>query len=139
MEIRRIKADTVTQCVKSFYGLQLLHRGGYNFCFKKSMEEEKSPVGREVLAQLLENNKIAAAEQIPLCQDTGMAVLFVEYGDKVVIEDGSFEDAVMQGVRQAYDEGYLRKSVVSDPVFDRKTLATIRLPSYTLELSAEIR
>ena len=58
-------------------------------------------------------------EEIPLCQDTGMAVLFVEYGDKVCVQNGSFEDAVQQGVREAYDEGYLRKSVVSDPVFDR--------------------
>lgn len=121
MEIRRIKADTVTQCVKKLFMDCNYYIGeDITSALKKSMEEEKSPVGREVLAQLLENNKIAAAEQIPLCQDTGMAVLFVEYGDKVVIEDGSFEDAVMQGVRQAYDEGYLRKSVVSDPVFDRK-------------------
>ena len=73
-----------------------------------------------MLTQLIDNNKIAADEQIPICQDTGMAVLFVEYGDKVVISDGSFEDAVEEGVRQAYTEGYLRKSVVSDPVFDRK-------------------
>lgn len=121
MEIRRIKADTVTQTVKKLFMDCNYYIGeDITSALKKSMEEEKSPVGREVLAQLLENNKIAAAEQLPLCQDTGMAVLFVEYGDKVVIEDGSFEDAVMQGVRQAYDEGYLRKSVVSDPVFDRK-------------------
>lgn len=121
MEIRRIKADTVTQCVKKLFMDCNCYIGeDITSALKKSMEEEKSPVGREVLTQLLENNKIAAAEQIPLCQDTGMAVLFVEYGDKVVIEDGSFEDAVMQGVRQAYDEGYLRKSVVGDPVFDRK-------------------
>lgn len=121
MEIRRIKADAVTQTVKKLFMDCNYYIGeDITSALKKSMEEEKSPVGREVLAQLLENNKIAAAEQLPLCQDTGMAVLFVEYGDKVVIEDGSFEDAVMQGVRQAYDEGYLRKSVVSDPVFDRK-------------------
>ena len=62
--------------------------------------------------------KIAAAEQIPLCQDTGMAVLFIEYGDKVSV-DGDFEEAVEEGVRQAYRDGYLRKSVVDDPVFDR--------------------
>ena len=80
---------------------------------------ETSPVGKSVLDQIIENDKIAASEEIPLCQDTGMAVLFVEYGDKVCIENGSFDDAVNEGVRQAYSEGYLRKSVVSDPVFDR--------------------
>lgn len=86
---------------------------------KKAQEEEKSDIAKNVISQILKNNEIAANEQIPICQDTGMAVLFVEYGDKVVISDGNFEDAVMQGVREAYDEGYLRKSVVSDPVFDR--------------------
>lgn len=86
----------------------------------KSEKEEKSPVGKNVLNQLIENNKIAADEQVPLCQDTGMAVLFVEYGDKVVIDgDLSFTEAVNEGVRQAYNEGYLRKSVVTDPVFNR--------------------
>lgn len=121
MKVRRIKADTVTQTVKKLFMDCNYYIGeDITSALKKSMEAEKSPVGREVLSQLLENNKIAAEEQIPLCQDTGMAVLFIEYGDKVIIEDGSFEEAVMQGVRQAYDEGYLRKSVVSDPVFDRK-------------------
>lgn len=82
-------------------------------------EEEISPVGKNVLEQIIENDTIAANEQIPICQDTGMAVLFVEYGDKIVIENGSFKAAVEDGVREAYKEGYLRKSVVTDPVFDR--------------------
>lgn len=82
-------------------------------------QNETSPVGKNVLEQIIQNDQIAAREEIPLCQDTGMAVLFVEYGDRVCIEGGSFEDAVNEGVRRAYDEGYLRKSVVSDPVFDR--------------------
>ena len=86
---------------------------------KKAMEEETSDIAKNVISQILKNNEIAANEQIPICQDTGMAVLFVEYGDKVVISEGDFENAVMQGVREAYEEGYLRKSVVSDPVFDR--------------------
>ena len=86
---------------------------------ERALEIEDSPVAKSVLSQIIENDKIAAAEEIPLCQDTGMAVLFVEYGDKVCVQNGSFEDAVQQGVREAYDEGYLRKSVVSDPVFDR--------------------
>ncbi len=82
-------------------------------------DTEVSPVGKNVLDQIIENDKIAANEQIPICQDTGMAVLFVEYGDKVVIENGSFKNAVEDGVREAYTEGFLRKSVVTDPVFDR--------------------
>jgi fumarate hydratase subunit alpha len=82
-------------------------------------DNESSPVGKSVLSQIIENDKIAAREEVPLCQDTGMAVLFVEYGDRVVIEDGSFDEAVNEGVRRAYIDGYLRKSVVNDPVFDR--------------------
>lgn len=120
MEIRRIKADEVTAAVKKlfmdcnyFIGSDIMN------ALETACENEQSPVGKSVLSQIIENDKIAAKEEIPLCQDTGMAVLFVEYGDKVVIEDGSFDEAVNEGVRQAYEEGCLRKSVVSDPVFDR--------------------
>lgn len=120
MEIRRIKADEITAAVKKlfmdcnyFIGNDIIN------ALESACENEQSPVGKSVLSQIIENDKIAAKEEIPLCQDTGMAVLFVEYGDKVVIEDGSFDEAVNEGVRQAYEEGCLRKSVVSDPVFDR--------------------
>lgn len=120
MEIRKIKADTVTKTVKQlFMDCNYFIDDSITKALKDFREKEKSPVGKNVLSQLLENNEIAAKEQIPICQDTGMAVLFVEYGDKVVIEDGSFKEAVEQGVREAYDEGYLRKSVVTDSVFDR--------------------
>ena len=120
MEIRKIKADTVTKTVKQlFMDCNYFIDDSITKALKDFREKEKSPVGKNVLSQLLENNEISAKEQIPICQDTGMAVLFVEYGDKVVIEDGSFKEAVEQGVREAYDEGYLRKSVVTDPVFDR--------------------
>lgn len=120
MEIRKIKADTVTKTVKQlFMDCNYFIDDSITKALKDFREKEKSPVGKNVLSQLLENNEIAAKEQIPICQDTGMAVLFIEYGDKVVIEDGSFKEAVEQGVREAYDEGYLRKSVVTDPVFDR--------------------
>lgn len=119
MEIRTIRAETVTDTVERLYK-------ELNYCIgddiKKALSDsrnrEESPVGRVVLAQLIENNNIAAEEQVPICQDTGMAVLFVEYGERVVI-DGSFKEAVEEGVRRAYIGGYLRKSVVSDPVFDR--------------------
>lgn len=118
--IRKIKAETITQTVKKLFMDCNYFIGKDIMCaLETAYKNESSPVGKSVLSQIIENDKIAADEQVPLCQDTGMAILFVEYGDKVVIEDGSFEDAVNEGVRQAYDEGYLRKSVVSDPVFDR--------------------
>lgn len=120
MEIRRIDANKIKDVVKQLFMDCNYYIGEDILCsLKKAQEKEQSPVGKSVLAQIIENDEIAAKEQIPLCQDTGMAILFVEYGDKVVIENGSFEEAVQQGVREAYDEGYLRKSVVSDPVFDR--------------------
>ena len=120
MNIRQIKAETVTQTVKQLF-LDCNYFIGKDImtALEKARENEKSKVGKSVLTQIIENGKLAAKEEVPLCQDTGMAILFVEYGDKVVIEDGSFEDAVNEGVRQAYKDGYLRKSVVNDPVFDR--------------------
>lgn len=118
--VRKIKAETITQTVKKLFMDSNYFIGKDIMCaLETAYEKETSPVGKSVLSQIIENDKIAADEQVPLCQDTGMAILFVEYGDKVVVEDGSFEDAVNEGVRQAYDEGYLRKSVVTDPVFDR--------------------
>ena len=120
MEIRKIDANKIKDVVKQLFMDCNYYIGEDILCsLKKAQEKEQSPVGKSVLAQIIENDEIAAKEQIPLCQDTGMAILFVEYGDKVAVENGSFEDAVQQGVREAYDEGYLRKSVVSDPVFDR--------------------
>lgn len=120
IEIRRIKADEVTVAVKKlFMDCNYFIGNDIMSALETACENEQSPVGKSVLSQIIENDKIAAKEEIPLCQDTGMAVLFVEYGDKVVIEDGSFDEAVNEGVRQAYEEGCLRKSVVSDPVFDR--------------------
>lgn len=120
MEIRAIDAAEITAAVKKlFMDCNYFIGGDIMSSLERALEIEDSPVAKSVLSQIIENDKIAAAEEIPLCQDTGMAVLFVEYGDKVCVQNGSFEDAVQQGVREAYDEGYLRKSVVSDPVFDR--------------------
>ena len=82
----------------------------------KGMEDEASPLGRQILEQLGENLKIAGEDMIPICQDTGMAVVFVEIGQDVHIVDGGLEDAINEGVRQGYVEGYLRKSVVNDPI-----------------------
>ena len=83
-------------------------------------ETEPSPAGRAVLEQLCENYRIAREEKIAVCQDTGMAVFFIDVGQEVHFTGGDFEEAVNAGVRRAYREGYLRKSVVDDPVFDRK-------------------
>lgn len=80
---------------------------------------EASPVGRNVLDQLLENNRIAAEDKVPICQDTGMAVVFVDLGQDVHLEGGDFEEAIQEGVRQAYEKGYFRKSVVGEPLFNR--------------------
>jgi len=83
-------------------------------------ETEESPVGREVLAQLVENADIAAADRVPICQDTGFAVIFAEVGQDVHLTGGDFEDAVHEGVRQGYGDGYLRKSVVEEPGHARR-------------------
>ena len=82
---------------------------------------EESEVGKKVLEQLQENLKIAADDMIPICQDTGMTVVFMEIGQNVHFTDGSLEDAINEGVRQGYREGYLRKSVVSDPLIRENT------------------
>lgn len=119
MEIRTIKAETITDTVeKLFKDLNYNIGNDISEALCNAQKNEESPIGKAVIAQLLENNKIAAEEKIPICQDTGMAVLFVEYGERVVI-DGNFKEAVEEGVRRAYIGGYLRKSVVTDPVFDR--------------------
>ena len=81
-----------------------------------STEAEESPLGKQVLMQLQENLQIAGEEMIPICQDTGMAVFFIELGQDVHIEGGSMEDAINEGVSRGYTEGYLRKSVVADPI-----------------------
>lgn len=81
---------------------------------------EESPLGRRILEKLLENHRLAAAEQVPACQDTGLVVVFAEVGQDVHITGGGFEDAVNEGVRIGYRDGFLRKSAVFDPLFERK-------------------
>lgn len=87
----------------------------------RAAASEKSPLGRQILGQLEENLEIAAEEMIPICQDTGMAVVFIEVGQDVHLEGGSLEDAVNEGVRRGYVEGFLRKSVVKDPLIRENT------------------
>lgn len=84
--------------------------------FDEAVETEKSPLGKQVLEQLKENLEIAASDMIPICQDTGMAVVFVKLGQEVHIEGGLLKDAINEGVKQGYEEGFLRKSVVGDPI-----------------------
>lgn len=88
---------------------------------RESAEAEKAPLGKQILCQLEDNLKIASEDMIPICQDTGMAVIFMEVGQDVHIEGGLLTDAVNEGVRQGYKEGFLRKSVVGDPIFRENT------------------
>ena len=88
---------------------------------KNAKEQEKAPLGKQILSQLEENLYIAENEMIPICQDTGMAVIFLEIGQDVHFQGGSLEEAVNEGVRRGYCEGYLRKSVVKDPLIRENT------------------
>ncbi len=87
---------------------------------KEAFNQEESPVGKEILSQIIENDILAGKLKLPMCQDTGVAVFFIELGQDVHIVGGNFYDAINEGVRQGYMEGYLRKSLVSDPVIERK-------------------
>ena len=89
--------------------------------FNQAVAEEKAPLGKQILTQLQENLEIAGKDMIPICQDTGMAVVFINAGQDVHLTGGNLEDAVNEGVRQGYVEGYLRKSVVKDPIYRENT------------------
>lgn len=88
--------------------------------FKDSKERESSPLGKNILDKLIENGKISEDSFIPICQDTGMAVIFIELGQDARIVDGYLEDAINEGIKEGYVNGYLRKSVVAEPLFERK-------------------
>ncbi len=95
-----------------------MQRSGYN-AMKKARETETSPVGQNVLDQIIRNAEIAKAEDRPYCQDTGMTIVFLEVGQDLHITGGLLEDAVNAGISKGYTEGYLRKSVVGEPLFNR--------------------
>lgn len=123
--MREIKASQLKDKVKELFlkanyhiDQDLMHR------LEEALKEETSPIGKSVLQMIIKNNQIASSEEIAICQDTGLAVLFIELGQQVQIVDGDFKDAINQGVKEAYQEGYLRKSVVDDPVFERKNTKT---------------
>ena len=114
--MRDIDAKEVTTTVSHlFQEANLFLPDDVLTCLKQARENEESPVGREVLDRILENAEISAREKIPLCQDTGAAVVLLELGQEVHITGGDLYTAVNEGVRQGYDEGYLRKSMVRQP------------------------
>ena len=120
--IREINASEITKTVREMC-IKVNHflSEDMDNALKKATESEKSDLGKKILDQLQENLKIAGEDMIPICQDTGMAVLFVEVGQDVHVADGLIEDAINEGVRQGYVDGYLRKSVVKDPIIRENT------------------
>ncbi|MCC0784552.1 fumarate hydratase [Clostridioides sp. ES-S-0108-01] len=112
--MRKIKSEQIVEQVKKLCIEASLYLGeDVLSCIKEKAKSEKSEVGKNILNILVENAEIAKEKNIPICQDTGMAVFFVEIGQEVVIEGDTLTDAINEGVKQGYEEGYLRKSVVS--------------------------
>lgn len=120
--MRTIQVNEITNAVKKMcMEINYALSEDMKNALQEARQEESSPLGRQILDILDRNMEIARREQIPICQDTGMAVVFLEIGQEVHFEGGSIEDAVNEGVRQGYEEGYLRKSVVSDPLLRENT------------------
>jgi len=119
--LRTIEAEKITEAVATMCkeAAYYLPKDVYE-ALKKGRETEESPVGRDVLDQIIKNSEIAREEDRPICQDCGMTIVFAEIGQDVHIEGKSLEEAINDGVAKGYTEGYLRKSVVSEPLFDRK-------------------
>lgn len=120
--IRTIRVEEITKNIKEMC-IEANHFLSPDMAeaMKCAEKNEEAPLGKQILEQLQENLKIAGENMIPICQDTGMAVVFLEIGQDVHLEGGALEDAVNEGVRQGYVEGYLRKSVVGDPLIRENT------------------
>ena len=120
--MREVNVDKVTENIKEMC-LEANHflTDDMKKVFKNAVVSEKSPLGKQVLNQLNENLDIAANDMIPICQDTGMAVVFINVGQDVHFTGGNITDAINEGVRQGYVEGFLRKSVVNDPIIRENT------------------
>ena len=120
--MRRINVETITQNIKEMC-IEANHflSPDMKKVFDEAAASEESPLGRQILGQLEENLCIGGVEIIPICQDTGMAVVFIKVGQDVHLIGGSLTDAINEGVRQGYVDGYLRKSVVKDPIYRENT------------------
>ena len=120
--MREINVATITQNIKEMC-IEANHflTDDMKKVFNQAVDSEESPLGKQVLCQLKENLQIAGDDMIPICQDTGMAVVFINVGQEVHLTGGDITDAINEGVRQGYVEGYLRKSVVKDPIYRENT------------------
>ena len=120
--MRELNVDIITQNIKEMC-IEANHflTDDMKKVFKNAVATEESPLGKKVLNQLNENLDIAGNDMIPICQDTGMAVIFINVGQEVHFTNGNITDAINEGVRQGYVDGYLRKSVVSDPIIRENT------------------
>ena len=117
IDVSEITKNVKEMCIEANYYLS----DDMKNALQTAVRTEESPLGRQILEQLQENLEIAATDMIPICQDTGMAVVFLEIGQEVHLTGGNLEEAVNAGVRQGYVEGYLRKSVVKDPILRENT------------------
>lgn len=117
IDVKLITENIKEMCIEANHFLS----GDMGEAMCRAAETEESPLGKQILEQLQENLKIAADDMIPICQDTGMAVVFLEVGQDIHLEGGNLEDAVNEGVRRGYVEGFLRKSVVKDPLIRENT------------------
>ncbi|MEN8208970.1 MAG: fumarate hydratase [Candidatus Fermentibacteria bacterium] len=119
--MREIDVAVITEAVKDLsISTNIYLPDDVKEALRSSLEKEESPLGREILQVILDNHDIAESEKMPICQDTGAAIVFLEVGQDVHLVGGALEDAVNEGVRQGYREAHLRKSMVADPVLKRK-------------------
>lgn len=146
--MRTIETEKITEAVA-----QMCKEAAYYLpedvyeALKHGRETEESPVGCEVLDQIIKNSEIAREEDRPMCQDTGMTIVFAEIGQDVHITGGDFEEAINAGIAKGYIEGYLRKSVVAEPLFDRKNtqdntpgiIYTKIVPGDTIKIKIELK
>ncbi|MFR0802713.1 MAG: fumarate hydratase [Suilimivivens sp.] len=139
--MRTVKTKQITEniremCIEANHFLT----GDMTEALNRARESEKAPLGKQILQQLQENLQIAGEDMIPICQDTGMAVVFAEVGQDVHIEGGLLEEAIQEGVRRGYTEGFLRKSVVKDPLIRENTKDnTPAVIHYTITSGDKIR
>ena len=117
LNVEEISKNIKEMCIEANHFLSK----DMDIAMKNAVSTEKSPLGKKILSQLQDNLKIAGKDMIPICQDTGMAVVFLEIGQDVHFEGGNLEDAVNEGIRRDYVDGYLRKSVVKDPILRENT------------------